>query len=397
MAQFSDLDHAFEGMSIQEAPITPTLERISTNHITGRIVCECSYSSSSSSSLKVLIGVDEDSAANNNWDQYASSHSTSPTSNWEVEHVNPPTDRVLVLISKPCLFPVIAKNKVNSHLRLPIMFIEPSKTLSSPKRRKALIADSDEDSVSTVSYPGTGRMTRSKQTIREQEKAEEEEKDRREAELDDNAKISGFVRKRPSRRSSSAQPSDTSSFHQSPSQEALNVENPADSTLAVPKTPLPESLETPAPQEFDKSVHDSIETFSSPVDTSTLEVDVQPSLKESSLLETHSSEATAHMVLEKTIPLEDATLDLNLNGSSSSHMASSSTTSFDVHIFSSKVKIFCDRICLPVQPPIVFNPVDELTVLLDLPTSCLKSNFPKKRSKNWLRFIRDLPYWISYL
>lgn len=51
-------------------------------------------------------------------------------------------------------------------------------------------------------------------------------------------------------------------------------------------------------------MHDSIETFSSPVDTSTLEVDVQPSLKESSLLETHSSEATAHMVLEKTIPSE---------------------------------------------------------------------------------------------
>ncbi|KAI8550360.1 hypothetical protein RHMOL_Rhmol06G0099700 [Rhododendron molle] len=44
----------------------------------------------------LIIRVDEDNAANNNWDQYASSHSTYPTSNWEVEHVNPPTDRVLV-------------------------------------------------------------------------------------------------------------------------------------------------------------------------------------------------------------------------------------------------------------------------------------------------------------
>ncbi|KAI8554858.1 hypothetical protein RHMOL_Rhmol05G0129600 [Rhododendron molle] len=33
MAQFSDLDHAFEGMSVQEVPITPILERISTGHI----------------------------------------------------------------------------------------------------------------------------------------------------------------------------------------------------------------------------------------------------------------------------------------------------------------------------------------------------------------------------
>ncbi|KAG5553389.1 hypothetical protein RHGRI_011315 [Rhododendron griersonianum] len=68
MAQFSDLDHAFKDMSVQEVPITPTLERISTDHIAGRIVRECSYSSSSSSSLKFLIGVDKDSAASNNWD-----------------------------------------------------------------------------------------------------------------------------------------------------------------------------------------------------------------------------------------------------------------------------------------------------------------------------------------
>ncbi|KAG5527293.1 hypothetical protein RHGRI_028253 [Rhododendron griersonianum] len=101
MAQFSDLDLSFEGMSVQEAPITPTLERVSTNSIAGRVVREHSYSSSSSSSPKFLIGVDEDSAVNNNWDQYASSHSTSPTSNWEVEHMNPPTDRVLVVMDYP--------------------------------------------------------------------------------------------------------------------------------------------------------------------------------------------------------------------------------------------------------------------------------------------------------
>ncbi|KAG5561230.1 hypothetical protein RHGRI_004302 [Rhododendron griersonianum] len=88
-------------MSVQEAPITPTLERISTNHIAGRSVRERSYSSSSSSSPKFLIGVDEDSAASNNWDQYASSNSTSPTSNWEVEPLNPPTDRVLVVMDYP--------------------------------------------------------------------------------------------------------------------------------------------------------------------------------------------------------------------------------------------------------------------------------------------------------
>ncbi|KAI8535360.1 hypothetical protein RHMOL_Rhmol10G0168000 [Rhododendron molle] len=101
MAQISKLDHAFEGMSVQEIPVAPTLEQVSTNHIAGRIVCERSYSSSSSSSPKFLIGVDEDNATNNDWDQYASSHSTYPTSNWEIEHVNPPTDRVLVVMDYP--------------------------------------------------------------------------------------------------------------------------------------------------------------------------------------------------------------------------------------------------------------------------------------------------------
>ncbi|KAI8571045.1 hypothetical protein RHMOL_Rhmol01G0086600 [Rhododendron molle] len=41
---------------------------------------------------------------------------------------------------------------------------EPSKILSSPKRRKALIVDFDED---TVSYLGTARVTRSRQAIKE--------------------------------------------------------------------------------------------------------------------------------------------------------------------------------------------------------------------------------------
>ncbi|KAI8534721.1 hypothetical protein RHMOL_Rhmol10G0118700 [Rhododendron molle] len=36
MAQFSNLDHAFEGMSVQKALITPTLEMVSTDHIAGR-------------------------------------------------------------------------------------------------------------------------------------------------------------------------------------------------------------------------------------------------------------------------------------------------------------------------------------------------------------------------
>ncbi|KAG5565473.1 hypothetical protein RHGRI_001381 [Rhododendron griersonianum] len=85
-------------MSVQETPITPALERISTDHIVGRIVCERSYSSSSP---KFLFGVDEDSAVTNSWDPHASSHFTSPTSNWEVEPMNPPTDRVLVVMDHP--------------------------------------------------------------------------------------------------------------------------------------------------------------------------------------------------------------------------------------------------------------------------------------------------------
>lgn len=63
-------------------------------------------------------------------------------------------------------------------------------------------------------YPGTGRMIRSKQAAKEQEKAEEEEKEQHEAELNDNATISSFVRKRPSHRSSSVQPSNTSPSYQ---------------------------------------------------------------------------------------------------------------------------------------------------------------------------------------
>ncbi|KAI8571043.1 hypothetical protein RHMOL_Rhmol01G0086400 [Rhododendron molle] len=87
-------------MSVQETPITPALERISIDHIVGRIIHERS-SSSSSSSLKFLIGVDKDNVVTNSWDHHASSHSTSPTSNWEIEYVNPLDDRVLVVMDYP--------------------------------------------------------------------------------------------------------------------------------------------------------------------------------------------------------------------------------------------------------------------------------------------------------
>lgn len=63
-------------------------------------------------------------------------------------------------------------------------------------------------------------------------------------------------------------------------------------------------------------------------------------------------------------------------------MASSSTApSFDISVFSSKVKAFYNRICLPVQPPVVLNPMDELTVSLDPPASCLKSTFSKEEAQ----------------
>lgn len=79
---------------------------------------------------------------------------------------------------------------------------------------------------------------------------------------------------------------------------------------------------------------------------------------------------------------QDATLDLNLNDSSSSLMASSSTaSSFDRTVFISKVKAFCNKICLPVQSPIVLSPVDELAVLLDPPALCLKSTFSKEEAQ----------------
>ncbi|KAG5553069.1 hypothetical protein RHGRI_011059 [Rhododendron griersonianum] len=419
-------------MSVQEVPIAPTLEQVSTNHIAGRIVRERSYSSSSSSSPKFLVGVDEDNAANNNWDQYASSHSTSLTSNWEVKHVNPPTDRDLsgnlfnaffipnsqspetpilgpAFYELPLAFtvhyPVFEECKIlrdnddldwvnwdftispsttlqftqwwhnsmtvyngtslakaflqyinaipsttkniasegsetfsndgfgdiepsdgekeveqpmlvaaiplqvvpppntfrrKKHTRtLVSIFEEPSKTLSFPKRRKALITDSDED---TVSYPGTGRVTRSRQAIKEQERAKEEEKEKQEAELDDHAKLSNFARKRPSHRSLSTQTSDVSSSHQSLSHEVpiaepiieenpntmvdlnqvrnqensseplhlevSNVGNPVDSLPTVPETPLSEYLETPISWEIDKSVHAPTEVSPSLVDTS---------------------------------------------------------------------------------------------------------------------------------
>ncbi|KAI8572858.1 hypothetical protein RHMOL_Rhmol01G0232700 [Rhododendron molle] len=77
---------------------SPSLQHWSRFPLTIR---ERSYSSSSSSSPKFFVEVDEDNAANNNWDQYACSHSTSPTSNWEVERVNPSIDRVLGVMDYP--------------------------------------------------------------------------------------------------------------------------------------------------------------------------------------------------------------------------------------------------------------------------------------------------------
>ncbi|KAG5523817.1 hypothetical protein RHGRI_030718 [Rhododendron griersonianum] len=101
MAQFSDLDQAFESMSVREVSISPALKKISTDHISGKIVHECSYPSSSSSSPKFLIGVDEDNVVTNNWDQHVSTHSDSPTSNWKIEHLNSPSDRVLMVLDYP--------------------------------------------------------------------------------------------------------------------------------------------------------------------------------------------------------------------------------------------------------------------------------------------------------
>ncbi|KAI8534720.1 hypothetical protein RHMOL_Rhmol10G0118600 [Rhododendron molle] len=329
--------------------------------------------------------------------------------------------------------PPLTTFRRKKHTRTLVSISEgPSKTLSSPKRKKACIADFDED---TFSYPRTSRMTRSKQAIREQERVEEKEKEKIEVELDDNAKLNSFARKRPSHRSSSTQLSDTSSSHQSPSQEvpivepiieehpatmvdlnqvgnlenfpdssnpeASNVENSVDSPLVVPETLLPEFLETPTLQEFDKSVHAPIEISTPLVDTSIFEADVPLPFEETSHLETHSPEATTHMVTEKTTPSVEAILDLNLNGPSSSHMASSSTASFDVHAFSLKVKSFCDRICLSVQTPIMLSPMDELTVLLDPLASCTKSTFSNGEVQELIEIhqgfvILDFSFSIEY-
>ncbi|KAG5566090.1 hypothetical protein RHGRI_001880 [Rhododendron griersonianum] len=258
---------------------------------------------------------------------------------------------------------------------------EPSMILSSPKRRKALIPDSDDE---TVSYPGTGRMTRSKQEAKEQERAEEEEKERKEAELDDDAKISSFARKRPSHRSSSAQPSNISLPHQSPSHEVpttkliienpnsmvdlnqvgnpgdfiepsnvstLNTENPADSPLGVPEILSTKSLETPLPQGFDKSVHAPTKTSSPAVDISTPQVAVQPSLEESIPLEIHSSAATAH------------------------------------------VKAFCNKVSLPVQTLVVLNPLDELKVLLNPSSPNLKSTFSQEEVQELIEIHQGFATW----
>ncbi|KAG5565055.1 hypothetical protein RHGRI_001067 [Rhododendron griersonianum] len=241
----------------------------------------------------------------------------------EVEQPMPVAAIPLQSIPPPTTF------RRKKHTRTLVSISEgPRKTLSSPKRRKALIADSDED---TVSYPGTGRVTRSTQAIKEQAMVEEEEKEKQAAELDEQDKLSSFSRKRPSHRSLSTQTSDISSSHQSPSQEvpivepineenldtmvdlnqvgnpedsseplnleASNVGNSIDFPPAVPETPLPESLETPTSQEVDKSVHAPTEISPPLVDTLIPETDEPPTLEEISPLETHSPEATAHMIL----------------------------------------------------------------------------------------------------
>ncbi|KAF7113161.1 hypothetical protein RHSIM_RhsimUnG0154400 [Rhododendron simsii] len=107
MAQSSDLDQAFEGMTVQEVSISPTLKKISTDHIFGKITCDRSYPSTSSSSPKFLVGVNEDIVVANDWDQYVSTHSNSPTSNWEIEHLSPPSEKVLVVMDYPSIVEVI--------------------------------------------------------------------------------------------------------------------------------------------------------------------------------------------------------------------------------------------------------------------------------------------------
>lgn len=77
---------------------------------------------------------------------------------------------------------------------------------------------------------------------------------------------------------------------------------------------------------------------------------------------------------------QDTILDLNLNSSSSSLMASPSTApSFDASAFSLKVKAFCSKISLPVQPPIVLTPIDVLKTLLNPPSLYLQSTFSQEK------------------
>ncbi|KAG5553323.1 hypothetical protein RHGRI_011255 [Rhododendron griersonianum] len=183
--------------------------------------------------------------------------------------------------------PPLTTFKRNRHTRTLVSISEePSKTLSSPKRRKALIPDSDED---TVSYPGTGRMTRSKQA------SSSHEVPIAEPIIEENPDIMVDLNQ-------IGNPEDSSD----PSNPcASNVENPIDSPPTISEILLPESLETPTPQGFDKSVHAPTEISLPSVDISTPEADVQPSLEEYTMLYTHSSEDTAHIIKEKTIPSKD--------------------------------------------------------------------------------------------
>ncbi|KAF7128179.1 hypothetical protein RHSIM_Rhsim11G0015300 [Rhododendron simsii] len=217
--------------------------------------------------------------------------------------------------------PPITSLKRKRHTRalvsIPEVSTEPKKTLSSLKRRKALIPDSDDE---TAGY-------------------------------------SGLVRKRPSHRSSSAQPSNTSSSHQSPSHRAPIIEPISEENLdtMVDLYQVGNPWNSFEPSNLDDSnIEHHVDYLSAvpeilplkPLETS----NSQLLLEEANPLETHSSEATAHIVQEEITPVE-----------------------FEGHSF-------CNRICLPVQPPVVLNPVNELTVLLN-PPSNLKPSFSQEETQ----------------
>ncbi|KAG5565474.1 hypothetical protein RHGRI_001382 [Rhododendron griersonianum] len=143
---------------------------------------------------------------------------------------------------------------------------EPSKNLSSPKRRKTLIADSDED---IVSYPRAGRSP--SQEILAVEPITEENHDTM-VDLNQVGNPEG-----------SSDPLTT---------ETSNVGNPANSPPAVSETLT------------SQSIHASTEISPPLVGTSIPELDEPPVLEEIPPLETHSSDVITHMVVENTMPSE---------------------------------------------------------------------------------------------